>query len=102
MPTTTNVVTAPSLSSLAFEKMSPEVAQIIAQAKEKSTAAIANTPPPTTFTTPISQSLPMPTINPTQTSIANLPMLSSLLSILMNNSSATSNRKHYNDILLIE
>lgn len=69
--------------------MSPEVAQIIAQAKEKSTAAIANAPP----STPISQSLPMPTINPTQASIANLPMLSSLLSLLMNNTSTTSNRK---------
>lgn len=89
--TTTTTTTIPGLSSLSLDKLSPEVAQIIAQAKEK-TAAAANTSPATILPTPISQSVPMPTINPIPTPVTNLTIPSNLLSLLMNLPQPITNR----------
>ena len=77
---------------LSLEKLSPEVAQIFAQAKENVTAVAASTPSSSILTTPISQSVTLPTINPISTPVTNVPNPSNLLSFLMNMAQSTTNR----------
>ncbi len=101
--TTTSTVTPPSLSTFSFGDVSPEVAQILAQAKGNLTSATANnlsTPtvtntllnPSTTITTATST-----ITNPVVTSIPNLPappnFLSAFLNAARNATNETTNGK---------
>jgi hypothetical protein len=85
-----------SLSSLSFDNViSPEVAQILAQAKGNLTSANTNNLSPTILTTQI---------NPTLTTVPNVTSTSALLSALLNvtrpNGIETTNSKATNLIFL--
>lgn len=93
--TTTPNVPTPSLSSFSFSNLSPEVAQILAQAKGNATSAAANHLPTTVTATTIPTNTLFngsttitsvtPTItNPSVTSTPNLPAPPHLLSALLN------------------
>lgn len=93
-PPTTHNVTTPSLSSFSFSNLSPEVAQILAQAKGNATSAVANHLPTTITTTIptntlINGSTTMTSVTPTITNhtvaaTPNLPAPPHLLSALLN------------------
>jgi hypothetical protein len=72
---------APSLSSFSFNNLSPEVAQIFAQATGKLTSATANNSLPTIVNTLIN---PSTTAAPTLASLRNLTPPSDLLTALLN------------------